>query len=115
MFAGNSNFSFPNLKFLEPRANIKLMVMCEGKDGEDFMSATSSVIQVYSFPEMGLLRKSIINFKYKGPYSLVDNIINHFDPSRGSMTCTGCEATKRKKRSLDPMSYVLKNSPLNNY
>lgn len=100
--------AFEDLIIDVPGLNYKLEVTCFSADYDNgTITTVSPAFHVYDYPETGLLRKSATMFSFKGAYKLIDDLIESFDSSMGTLVCTGCPAkvtASRKKRGAETFS-----------
>merc|ERR1712200_353499 len=94
---------FDDLQITEPGLDYSIIVTCSSDDPEQVLSAATPPFHVYSFPETGLLKKSAVEFDYRGPYTAISSLVSNFASSMGSMTCDGCPSesgnpTKESRR-----------------
>ena len=97
---------FDDLQITEPGLDYSIIVTCSSDDPEQVLSAAAPPFHVYSFPETGLLKKSAVEFDYRGPYTAISSLVSNFASSMGSMTCDGCPSesgnpTKESRRKRD--------------
>jgi len=108
---GGDSVTFTDLTIDPIGQGYILEVFCSSSEAEQTASAKTSPFFVHDWPETGLLRKTSTSFKFQGLASAVQDVMNSFDESMGTMTCSGCpgSGTKRRKRSA---KYDRRTSPL---
>jgi hypothetical protein len=109
---GGDSVTFTDLTIDPVGQGYVLEVFCSSSEAEQTASAKTSPFFVHDWPETGLLRKTSTSFKFQGLASAVQDVMNSFDESMGTMTCSGCpgSGTKRRRRAAN---YRWKDSPLN--
>merc|ERR1719412_3079073 len=88
--AGDSLVVFDDLLIEEMVLNNKMTIDCFGNSTSTTLLATSDMFHVYDAPTTGLQTKVTTDFSYKGQLGNVLSLINVFDSSMGSISCTGC-------------------------
>merc|ERR1712055_131198 len=108
---GGDSVTFTDLTIDPIGAGYVIEVFCSSPEAEQTASDKTSPFFVHDWPETGLLRKTSTAFKFHGLASAVQDVMNAFDESMGTMTCSGCpgSGTKRRKRSA---KYDRRSSPL---
>jgi len=120
-FSGTSEISvgqadnmvaFDDLIIEEMSLNNVMTIECFGNFSSTTVSATSQLFHVYDAPTTGLMTEINTSFSYKGSLEYIQPILTAFNDNLGTMSCTGCPGT-RKKRSAENIEEFNKSwSPL---
>ena len=70
--------------------NNKMTIDCFGNATSTTLLATSDMFHVYDAPKTGLKTVTDTAFTYEGKLGNVQSLIEAFDSSMGSISCTGC-------------------------
>ena len=81
----------------ESATNVHFTATCESDDVSDLLTTTSESFHVYPFPKTELVRETQAVVVFKGPYRVVQGLVQDFKPWMGSLTCTGCPGQARSR------------------
>ena len=75
------------------------------------VTARSAPFHVHDYPDTGLLRKTVTDSKYTGPFAQVGKVINAYTKGIIDMECKGCPAPApaRQKTVTPPKEVELEN------
>ena len=90
LFSGESLVVFDDLLIAEMSLNNRLTIDCFGNNTSTGLLATSELFHVYDAPTTGLKTEVETLFSYKGKLENVLSLIDAFDSSMGTISCTGC-------------------------
>ena len=88
--AGDSLVAFDDLIIEEMSLNNMMTIDCFGNSTSTSLLATSQLFHVYDAPTTGLKTEVETLFSYKGKLANVLSLIDAFDSSMGTISCTGC-------------------------
>ena len=90
VMAGDSLVMFDDLIIENMSLNNKMTIDCFGNATSTSLLATSDMFHVYDAPKTGLKTVTDTAFTYEGKLGNVQSLIEAFDSSMGSISCTGC-------------------------
>ena len=63
----------------------------------DVLEVMSDRFHVYPYPATAMVRQTEYTFVFKGPYSMVKEMVETFDPQSGRLICSGCPLSTRAR------------------
>lgn len=94
--------AFDDLIIEDMSLNNIMTIDCWSTNSSTAVSATSQLFHVYDAPTTGLMTEINTSFSYKGSLEHIQPILSAFSDSMGTIICTGCPGS-RKKRSVEEM------------
>jgi len=109
--AGKNAGLFTDLILTDAGLNYDLQAECTSMEAGITVTARSAPFHVHDYPDTGLLRKTVTEFKYTGPFAQVGKVINAYTKGIIDMECKGCPAPApaRQKTVTPPKEVELEN------